>query len=150
METLTHLTVDVTSDFVGIYINNLETDPPLRHFTDQTTEATISKFGPCVLYSIRMKMEIIKSVLIRGFFYRNKTLFFLYQPCILKICFVLIHSRQVLILPIRAVLINAIIRTGKTLALTIEGLSPLFRIARKSLCKFYTTIELSSGFGTVY
>ena len=76
VETLIHLTVDVTSDFVGIYINNLETEPPLRHFTDQTTEATISKFGPCVLYSIRMKMEIIKSVLIRGFFIEIKHFFF--------------------------------------------------------------------------
>ena len=50
-----------------IYINNLETEPPLRHFTDQNTEVTISKFGLGVLYSIRMKMGIIKSVLIRGF-----------------------------------------------------------------------------------
>ena len=33
------------------------------HFTDQTAEATISKFGLGVLYSIRMKMGIIKSVL---------------------------------------------------------------------------------------
>ena len=38
---------------------------------------------------------------------------------------------------IRAVLINAIIKTGKTLALTVEGLSPLFRIASfASSCKF--------------
>ena len=44
---------------------------------------------------------------------------------------------------IRAVLINAIIKTGKTLALTVEGLFPLFRIVRKSSCKFYTTIELA-------
>ena len=50
-----------------IYINNLETEPPLRHFTDQTTEATISKFGFDVLYSIRMKIGIIKSVLIKAF-----------------------------------------------------------------------------------
>ena len=48
-------------------INNLKTEPPLRHFTDQTTEATISKFGSGVLYSIRMKMGIIKSVLIKAF-----------------------------------------------------------------------------------
>ena len=51
-----------------IYINRLETEPPLRQFTDQTTEATISKFGSGMLYtSIRMKMGIIKSVLIKQF-----------------------------------------------------------------------------------
>ena len=48
---------------------------------------------------------------------------------------------------IRAVLINAIIKTGKTLALTVEGLSPLFRVARKSSGKFYTTIELAQALG---
>ena len=53
--------------YVIYNINNLETEPPLRHFIDQTTEATISKFGSGVLYSIRMKMGIIKSVLIKGF-----------------------------------------------------------------------------------
>ena len=52
---------------IEIYINNLETEPPLRHLTDQTTEATISKFGSGVLYSIRMKMGIIKGVLIKAF-----------------------------------------------------------------------------------
>ena len=48
---------------------------------------------------------------------------------------------------IQAVLINAFIKTGKTLALTEEELSPLFRIARKSSCKFYTTIELAQALG---
>ena len=60
-----------------IYINNLATEPPLLHFTDQTTEATISKFGSDVLYSIRMKMGITKSVLIKGFFFIKKRFFFL-------------------------------------------------------------------------
>ena len=85
-------------------------------------------------------MGIIKSVLIKGFIKKNikKTLFFLYQLCILKIGFVLI-------LPIRAVLINAIIKTGKTLALTIEGLFPLFRIARKSSCKFSQLLNLAQA-----
>ena len=58
--------------------------------TDQTTEATISKFGSGVLYSIRMKMGIIKSVLIKGFILKKN--FFLYQLCILKIGFVLIKG----------------------------------------------------------
>ena len=49
--------------------NNLETERPLRHFTDQPTEATISKCGSIVLYSIRMKMEIIKRVLINAFYF---------------------------------------------------------------------------------
>ena len=40
----------------------------LCHFTDQTLEATNSKFGLRVLYSIRTKMEIIKSVLIKNFY----------------------------------------------------------------------------------
>ena len=40
---------------------------PLRHFTDQTIEAAISKFDLGVLYSTRMKMGIIKSVLIKEF-----------------------------------------------------------------------------------
>ena len=48
---------------------------------------------------------------------------------------------------IRAVLVNAIIKMGKKPALTVEGLSPLFRIARKSSCKFYTTIELAQALG---
>ena len=50
-----------------------------------------------------------------------------------------------MILPIRIIFINAIIKTGKTLALRVERLSPLFRIARKSSCKFYTTIELAQA-----
>ena len=48
---------------------------------------------------------------------------------------------------IRAVLINAIIKTGKTLALTVEGLFPLFGIVRKSSYKSYTTIELAQALG---
>ena len=48
-------------------MNNLDTERPLRHFTDQTTEGTISKLGSSVLFRIRMKMEIIKSVLIKAF-----------------------------------------------------------------------------------
>ena len=43
-----------------IYINNLEAERPFRHFTDQTTKATISKVGSGVLYGIMMKMGIIK------------------------------------------------------------------------------------------
>ena len=54
-------------DIIIVYIKNFETEPPLRHFTDKTTEATISKFGSGVLYSIRMKVGIIKSVLIKAF-----------------------------------------------------------------------------------
>ena len=50
------------------YIDNLETERPLPRFTDQTTEATISKFGSGVLYSIRMKIGIIKNVMIKAFF----------------------------------------------------------------------------------
>ena len=53
------------------YINNLETERPLPRFTDQTTEATISKFGSGVLYSIRMKIGIIKNVMIKAFFLIN-------------------------------------------------------------------------------
>ena len=45
-----------------IYIDNLKTEPPVRHFKDQITEATNSKFGSDVLYSIRMKMGIIKKM----------------------------------------------------------------------------------------
>ena len=81
-------------------------------------------------------MGIIKSVLIIPFIILNRKLFFLYQLCIFKICFVSIRSRQILILPIRAILINAIIKMGETLALMVEELSPLFRITRKSSCKF--------------
>ena len=50
-----------------IYIYHLETEPSLRHFTDQTAEATISKLGSGVLYSIRLKMWIIKSVWMKAF-----------------------------------------------------------------------------------
>ena len=80
-------------------------------------------------------MGIIKSVMIKAFIKKTKKKqhFFLYQLCILKICFVLNLDFDTVI---RAVLINAIIKTGKTLALTVEGLSPLFRIARKTSCKF--------------
>ena len=35
--------------------------------TKLTTEATISKFGSGVLYSIRMKMAIIKSAMVKAF-----------------------------------------------------------------------------------
>ena len=55
--------------------------------------------------------------------------------------------KTVLILPIRAVFINAIIKTGKTLPLTVEGLSPLFRIARKSSCKFSQLLNLAEALG---
>ena len=48
---------------------------------------------------------------------------------------------------ILAVLINAIIKTGKPLSLTVEGLYLLFRIARESSCKFHTTIELAQALG---
>ena len=41
-------------------INNLETEPPLHHCIDQTTEATNSKFGSDVLHKINMKMGILK------------------------------------------------------------------------------------------
>ena len=49
-----------------IYIDNLETTA-LCHFTDQTTEAAISKFCLGVLNSIRTKKGINKSVLIKAF-----------------------------------------------------------------------------------
>ena len=60
------------------YVNNVETEPPLRHFTDQTTEATILKYGSGVLFSIRLTMEIIESVLINAFvlFLIQKKLFY--------------------------------------------------------------------------
>ena len=99
-----------------IYINNLETEPSLRHFTDQTTEATISKFGSGVLYSIGMEVGIIKSVLIKGFM--KKKSFFLCQLCILKIGFGLI-------LPIRAVLINYHKKRERRLHLQYKGF-PLY------------------------
>ena len=53
---------------------------------NNTTEALISKLGKGVLYSIRMKMGIFKSVLIKAIIKKN---FFLYKLCILKICFVI-------------------------------------------------------------
>ena len=59
-----------------IYINHLKTKRPLRYFTDQTTEATISKFGSGVLYSIRIKIGIIKSVLIKNLIKKKLKLFF--------------------------------------------------------------------------
>ena len=90
-------------------------------------------------------MGIVKSVLIKAFI--KKKLFFLYQLCILKICFVLIHSRDNILIPPYGQYSLTLIKTGKTLALTVEGLSPLFRIARKSSCKFYTTIELAQALG---
>ena len=55
--------------------------------------------------------------------------------------------KTVLTLPIRAVFIDAIIKTGKTLALTEEGLSPLFTIARKSSCKFLQLLNLAQALG---
>ena len=42
------------------------------HFTDQTTEAKLSKFDLVVLYSIRAKMGIIKSIYIKAFIKKNK------------------------------------------------------------------------------
>ena len=115
----------------------------MRHFTDQTTDATISKFGLGVLNSIRMKKGIFKRVLIEGLIKKIVYLSALY----LKDLFRFNPFQTILILPIRAVLINAIINTGKTLAPTVEGLSYLFRIARKSSCKFYTTTELAQALG---
>ena len=50
-----------------IYINKFENCTPLCHFTNQTAQATLSKFGLGVLYSIAMKMGIIKNVLIKAF-----------------------------------------------------------------------------------
>ena len=72
---------------------------------------------------------------LKRFFFKNN--FFLYQLCILKIFFFHFNPfKTVLILTIRAVFLNAFIKMGKTLALTVEGFSPLFRIARKSSYKF--------------
>ena len=87
---------DFNETIPTIFINNFETEPTLPQFTDQTTEATISKFGSVVLYSIKTKMRNIKSVLIKALIYRKNlkktcSLF----ACILKICLVLIHSRQI-------------------------------------------------------
>ena len=118
----------------------------MRHFTDQTTEPTISKFGSSVLYSIRMKMGIIESVLIIAFI--KKKLFFSLSAFYFKDLFNFNPFKTVLILPMRAVFINAIIKTRKTLARTVDELFPLFRISRKSSCKFSQL--LNSGFLTVY
>ena len=90
-----------------------------------------------------MKMGIIQSVLKAVFFF-NKKLFSL-SDLYLKDFLRFSPFIQILIPPIRAVLTNAVIKTGKTLALTVEGLFPLIRIARKSSCKFYTAIELAQA-----
>ena len=78
----------------------------MRHFTDQTTEATTSKFDSGVLYSIRMRMEIIKSVLIEAFFLNFFSLSALYFKDLFRFLPYLDTS-------IRVVLVNAIIKTGK-------------------------------------
>ena len=118
----------------------------MRHFTDKTTEATISKFGSGVLYGMRMKVGIIKSVLIKAFILQKKFKknFFSLSALYFKDFFRFNPNFDALIL---AVLFYATVKTKKTLALTIEGLSPLFRIAQKSSCKFYTTIELAQALG---
>ena len=88
-------------------------------------------------------MGIIKSALIKAFILKDKKkTFFSLSALYFKdlFCFNPYFDSS-----IRAVLINVIIKTGKMLALTVEGLSPLFRIARKSSCKFYTTIELAQA-----
>ena len=87
-------------------------------------------------------MGIIKSVLIKAFIKKN---FLSLSALYFKDLFRFNPFQTALILPIRAVLINAIIKTGKTPAFTVDGLSPLFRITRKSSCKFYTTIELAQA-----
>ena len=48
------------------------------HFTDQTTEATIFKFGSGVLHSFRMKMGSIKSVLIKVFIKKKFSIIFVF------------------------------------------------------------------------
>ena len=108
--------ITVPSLCISIYIIIIWKLYSLCHFTDQTTEVAISKFGSVVLNSIRMKTGIIQSVLILAFHKEKKETFLLHQVCILNICF-LIYSRRILILSfsIRAILINAIIKTGKTL-----------------------------------
>ena len=132
--------------FDGICINNLETERPLRHFTDQPTEATISKFGSSVLYSIRTKMGIIKSGLIKA--YIKQTTFFSLSALYFKALFHFNPFKTVLILPMRAVFINTIIKTGKTLAL--RRTFPLIYDRTKLIMQVFTTIEFSSGFDTVY
>ena len=118
----------------------------MRHFTDQTTEATISKFVSSVLYSIRRKMGIIKSVFNTALI-KKKKLFFSLSALYFKDLFHFNKFKTVLILPIRAVFIKDIIKTGKVLVFTIEGLSPLFRIARKSSCKFSQLLNLAQALG---
>ena len=76
-------------------------------------------------------MGIIKSVLIKAFI--KKKIFSLSALYFKD----LIRFHPYFDTSIRAVLINAIIKTAKTLALIVEGLSPLFRIASfASSCKF--------------
>ena len=79
-------------------------------------------------------MEIIKIDCLIGL---KKTNVCCLSALYFKELFRLNPFRQILIPTIRAVLINAIIKTVKTLALTVERLSPFFRIASSlSLCKF--------------
>ena len=75
-----------------------------------------------------MKMGCIKSVFIKGFI--KKKMFSL-SALYFKDLFQFNPFKTVLILPIRAVFIKAILKTEKTLALRprVEGISPLFRIA---------------------
>ena len=61
---------------ITIYVNNLEFECPLGNFTDQATEVTISTFGSGVLYSIRMKMGTIKSLLIKASVKKKKLFFY--------------------------------------------------------------------------
>ena len=78
-----------------------------------------------------MKMGIIKSVLIKAFI---KKIFFSLSALYFKDLF---RFHPYSDTSIQAVLINAIIKTGKTLDLTVKGLSPLFRIASFACsCKF--------------
>ena len=102
----------------------------MRHFTGQTTEAKTPKFGLGVPYSIRIKTGIIKSVLIKAFVQKKiwKNLFFLYQLCILKSCFVFSPFQTDFDTSLKQfhteILINGIIKTGKTLALTSRKAFP--------------------------
>ena len=69
-------------------------------------------------------MEIIKSVLIKAFIKKKlRNVFFSLSALYFKDLFRFNPFKTVLILPVRAVLIHVIIKTGKTLALTVEGLS---------------------------
>ena len=94
----------------NIYINNLETEPPLRHFTGQNTEATISKCGSSVLYSIRMKMGIIRSVLLQAFIKQNCVSL---SAWYFKDLFRFNPFKTYFDTSIRTVLIKTIIKTGK-------------------------------------